>query len=149
MTLQEMVRTLNSDLGREYMHWHFYMNAAMRVTGLHRQEVQEFFLDEAKGEMAHVEEFGRLIVGLGGIPNTVVAPFRNDITDPKQLLTEALKFEDEVVANYVERMDQAIELQNNGGKDKVHGRFIEIFLEDQILDSRKDADHMREMLKGF
>jgi bacterioferritin (cytochrome b1) len=148
MTLQEMVRSLNNDLGREYMHWHFYMNAAMRIAGLHREEIQEFLLDEAKGEMAHIEQFGRLIVGLGGTPNVAVAPFRSDLVGPKRILEEALRIEDEVVANYVERMDQAVELQNNGGVDKVHGRYIEIFLEDQILDSRKDADHIREMIKG-
>ena len=32
---------------------------------------------------------------------------------------------------------------------KRHGRYVEIFLEDQILDSRGDADHIREMLKGM
>jgi len=147
MILQQMIDLLNEDLEREYSHWHFYMNAAVRVVGLHRKSLSKFFLEEAKGEMAHIEQFKRLIIGMDGIPSTEVADFVNHMTDPTDLLIEALKMEDEVVANYVQRMDDANELEKNGGSDKVDGRHIEIFLEDQILDSRGDADNIREMLK--
>lgn len=147
MTLQQMIDLLNSDLEREYSHWHFYINAAANVVGLHREELSEFFTKEAGGEMAHIGQFKRVIIGLGGKPSVEVAQFADSSTDPTDLLMEALEMEDEVVANYVQRMDDAIKLQENGGIDKVHGRYIEIFLEDQILDSRGDADHIREMIK--
>jgi len=149
MTLEEFIGKLNEDLSREYSHWHFYMNAAIRIVTPHREELQELFLTEAAGEMKHIEEFGRLIVGLGGVPTVEVAPFESDLLIyPLELLSEALKMEEEVVANYVQRMDDAELLEQNGGEDKVHGRYINIFLEDQILDSRKAVDHYKELLRG-
>ncbi len=148
MTLDEMIAKLNQDLCNEYRHWHFYMQAMVNVQGLHREEVGEFLKKEATGEMTHVEEFKRLIIGLGGMPTINVAPFAHDLTTPKDILEYALAMEDEVVSNYVYRIDDAIVLQDNGGKDKVDGKYIELFLEEQVLDSRADADHIREMLKG-
>ena len=147
MNLEKMLELLNSDLSNEYMHWHFYMHAAMKIQGLHRQEVQELLLQEATGEMKHVEEFGRLIVGLGGSPTTVVTSFPNHLVKSKEILEEALRFEDEVVENYALRIDQAQELQGVDDQ-KANGKYIELFLEEQILASRADADHLREMVKS-
>jgi len=147
MTLEDLINLLNEDLSKEYAHWSFYIQAATRVTGLNREELSEFLLKEAAGEMKHIEEFKRLIIGLGGNPTTHVGPYNSDACTPSIILAEALKMEDEVVERYVYRIDDAIELQGNGGKDKVNGKYIELFLEEQILDSRADADHIREMLK--
>lgn len=149
MNLSQLISLLNEDLSREYMHWHFYMNAAIRVQTLHRVEIQELMLKEAAGEMKHIEEFGKLIVGLGGTPIVNVASFESNITDPKRILEEALKIEEEVVANYVQRMDDAETLESLGGADKVHGRYVHIFLEDQVLDSRQAADHYKELIAGL
>jgi len=147
MNLEKIISILNDDLSNEYMHWHFYMNAAMRVQGLHREEIQEFLLQEAAGEMKHVEEFGRLIVGLGGVPTIKVTSFPIHLVKPKEILEEALRFEDEVVENYTIRIDQAQELQGVVDQ-KANGKYIELFLEEQILASRADADHIREMIKS-
>ena len=149
MNLSQLISILNEDLSREYMHWHFYMNAAIRVQTLHRAEIQELMLEEAAGEMKHIEEFGKLIVGLGGTPTVTVASFESNVTDPKRILEEALKIEEEVVANYVQRMDDAEKLESLGGIDKVHGRYVHIFLEDQILDSRQAVDHYKELIAGL
>jgi len=148
MTLDEMIVKLNEDLCIEYKHWNFYMQSMANVQGLHREEIGEFLKKEATGEMTHIEEFKRLIIGLGGMPTTNVAPFAHHLTTPKDILEYALVMEDEVVSNYVYRIDDATALQENGGTDKIDGKYIELFLEEQILDSRADADHIREMLKG-
>jgi len=148
-TLGEFVGKLNQDLANEYKHWNFYIQAMTNVQGLHREEIGEFLKKEAAGEMLHIEEFKRVIIGLGGKPTTNAAPFAHDIVTPKEILEYALVMEDEVVWNYVHRIDDAVMLQENGGIDKVHGKYVELFLEDQILDSRNDADHIREMLKGM
>ena len=147
MTLTKFVELLNEDLTREYAHMHFYLHAAAVVIGLHREEYQELFLSEAKDEMAHVHEFGKVILGLGGVPTSKVDHFLDHLLDPKSLIQEALFMEQKVVANYVQRMDDAEELEKNGGTDKVHGRWVGIFLEDQIMDSRKTVDHFHEILK--
>jgi bacterioferritin len=146
MTLEKLINLLNEDLSREYAHMHFYLYAAGVVTGTHREEYQEFFMKEAASEMAHVHEFSKMILGLGGKPTTHVADWISSYKEPRQLIGEALKMEEEVVANYVQRMDDAEELE---ATEKVHGRYVHIFLEDQILDSRKAVDHYREILKGL
>lgn len=152
MKLENLIDLLNQDLSREYSHWHFYMSAATSVQGLHREEIKEFFIEEAQGEMKHVQEFRELIQGILTRRNLnkkiteLPCDFNADSKNPIVLLTQALKMEEEVVKNYVERIQQAAELQNNGGEDAVDGKYIEIFLEDQIADSRHDADNIREML---
>ncbi len=142
-TLAQMIELLNSDLSNEYKHFHFYINAGMRVQGLHRAEIKELLLEEAASEMKHVQEFGDLIVGLGGVPTTSVSGFRNDLTDPKAILMYALEIENEVVANYIQRQKDAQEL---GGVD---GGWIDVFLDDQIIHSRTDADNFRQMILGM
>jgi bacterioferritin len=152
MKLENLIDLLNQDLSREYSHWHFYMSAATSVRGLHREELKEFFIEEAQGEMKHVQEFRELIQGILTRRNLnkkiteLPCDFNANFKDPKDLLTQALKMEEEVVKNYVERIQQAADLQNNGAEDAVDGKYIELFLEDQILASRHDADNIREML---
>jgi bacterioferritin (cytochrome b1) len=140
MTKDQMIELLNSDLRNEYMHMHFYLHSASIITGLHRAELREFLTEEAANEMKHVQEFADLIVGLGGNPTTIPAPFPDNIKDPTDILSHALMMEDTVVNNYATRMGQAEEL---GGTD---GRWIEAFLENQIVNSRSDADNIRQML---
>ena len=57
--------------------------------------------------------------------------------------------EDEVVLNYINRIEDAQKLQLSSEEDRIDGRYIELFLEDQIVDSRTDADHIRMMLSSF
>lgn len=149
MQLLEMIDHLNEDLSREYAHWHFYIHAARMVETLHRAELKEFFDEEAADEMKHVQEWGDLIVGLGGIPTVHVAPFKSDLTDPVELLKEAVKMESAVVENFVTRQDECQELEKNGGLEKIDGRRIDVFLDDQILDSRETVDNVTKMLKGL
>lgn len=145
MTKNTLINLLNEDLSREYAHLHFYLQASACVTGLHREEIGEFLTKQANEELNHVQQFSKLILGLGGFPSVTVAPFKSDLTLPLDILKEALKMEEEVVKNYVERMDQADMLE---GEDKVDGRYIHLFLEDQMISSREDVDNLKEMLKN-
>ena len=146
ISLSQITEALNDDLSREYSHMHFYLHASIVVRGIHREEYSELFQGEAQSEMNHVSQFAKLILGLGGKPKADVAHFRTDITDPMELVEEAMRMEKEVVENYVTRMEEAVQLQENGGDDKIHGRYIEIFLEDQVMHSREDIDNFREIL---
>jgi len=141
MNKEQLINLLNDDLSNEYKHMHFYLHSSFMIQGLHREELSEFLAESAADEFKHVQEFAKLIVGLDGIPTTVINPFPS-LTDPKEILQYAFKMETEVTENYVNRMGHAAEL---GG---VSGRYVEIFLEDQLIDSRTDADHIKEMLKG-
>ncbi len=141
MTKQELIDLLNEDLKNERMHMLFYLNASIVVKGLHREEMSEFFLESAKSEMGHIVQFGNMIQGLGGIPAVESNLFQENLFDPEGLLQYALKMETEVVENYVKRAYQAE--HELGGAD---GFWVHCFLEDQVMDSRKDADNIREML---
>jgi ferritin-like protein len=154
MTIENLVDLLLGDLANEYSHMHFYMQAATSIRGLHRQEIGEFFSEQAASEMKHVEEFRRLIQGIITRRNldrkvpSAVAQFKEGLTCPVDLLKAALEMEDQVVANYVLRHAQAEDLADAGAMDAVDGTYVALFLEDQILDSRGDADNIREILEN-
>lgn len=157
-TLQDLIRNLNGDLAREYDHWHFYINAAIYVRGLHREELSEFFYKAAAGEMEHIKQFGDLIVGLGGTPCYGIAPMFKEkspgqpVTDPAELVKLALEMEETVVANYYQRMNECEHLEKVSSLNQQgfldiakHARWVHLFLENQMVDSRTDADHLRQM----
>lgn len=155
MNIEELAGLLCEDLRNEYAHWHFYMQAATNVRGLHRLEVGEFFSEQASSEMKHVDEFRRMIQGLItrrrlniSVPNSP-SEFRQNLTCPKDLLESALEMEDRVVSNYVTRKAQAELLaEGDNAEDSIDSTYIALFLEDQILDSRGDADNIREMIRN-
>lgn len=141
MTKTEMIDLLNNDLRNEWKHLRFYLYHASAVVGLHCEEYKELFLKEAAGEMAHVTAFSDVIVGLGGKATHEANEFDRFIS-PTQIIDYAVKMEEEVVANYVQRMQDALAL---GGVD---GQWLEIFLEGQIQDSREDVDHFKQIMRG-
>jgi bacterioferritin (cytochrome b1) len=140
MNKDKMIDLLNNDLKNEWKHLCFYLYHASAVTGLNREEYKEFFLKEAAGEMGHVTEFSDVILGLGGTANDDRNSFEK-FTNPEQIFAYALKMEEEVVENYVQRIKDAVEL---GGVD---GQWLEIFLEGQVQKSREDVDSYRQILK--
>lgn len=143
MNLNQMIETLNQDLKNEWMHLRFYLYHASAVTGLHREELKEMLLEEAASEMKHVLEFSDLIRGLGGVPTDESNEF-DKFNDPTSIFTYALKMEENVVAAYVDRLEDAENLYEN---DKINGKWIQIFLENQIEASREDVDHFKQMIK--
>lgn len=136
-----MINKLNDDLRNERKHMGFYLQSSCLIRGLHREELSEYLVEHAKSEFEHIQQFAKVIVGLGGIPDQRTNPYP-DLTDAKEILEYALHMENEVVDNYAQRIKDA---ENLGGSD---GVFLGIFLEDQLLDSRTDADHIREMVRG-
>jgi len=156
MKIENLVEILENDLANEYAHWHFYMQASTRVRGISRLEISEFFLEQATSEMKHIEQFRRLIQGLktrrkihSPIPSTV-ANFPSTSSFPRELLKEAFDMEEQVVKNYVKRHKQAQKFaEGPASEDEIDGTYIALFLEDQILDSRSDADNILEMLQEW
>lgn len=139
--MNEIIELLKKDLVNEYSHMHFYLFASTVVKGLCRNEMSEFFADAAKSEMEHIREFSHVLLSYNiETPSQFIGvPYMK--TDAKSLLEYAIKLEDEVVENYTLRIRQASNLDNSDGK------FLEIFLENQLLDSKNDSIHMKQMLK--
>lgn len=142
-TNEEMIQKLNEDLKNEWKHLRFYLYHASAVVGLHCAEYKELFLKEAAGEMLHVTAFSDMIIGMGGTATSEANTFIM-MTDPEEIMRYALQMEQEVVTNYVQRMQDTKEMA-----DSVNAQWLEIFLEGQIQDSREDVDHFQQIVRGF
>lgn len=149
MTKIELVDLLIEDVLNEYKHMLFYLNASCFIQGLARVELGEWLAEEARDEMKHVEEFTKLIIELGGSEKLQESFSRinlstdiKELQDPEKILTYVLDMEEEVVKRYTQRMDDAVNVSKS---DPVAGRWVEIFLEEQILDSKGTAAHVRQI----
>lgn len=137
-----------NDLKNERKHMLFYLTAASTVSGLHREEYKELFLEEAKSEMTHVQEFQDALLGLGVDFNSTSKVVENNdyivSYDLKELLHFALEMEEQVVFNYAMRIANDLQLLQEPEK-----RWMEIFYEDQLEKSRKDVDNLKMILRGL
>lgn len=144
MDLKKLVDNLELDLINEYKHLLFYLHSSSLIVGLNRKELKEFLFSQAENEMKHVSQFTELIVGLGRNPDIKFDNIEKEIvpslSDPVLILEKALSIEKEVVNNYLTRIQEAEQV---GGID---GKYIELFLEDQLIDSRNDIDKIKRML---
>ena len=88
MNKEKLILKLNEDLANEYTHMHFYLQSSFLVEGTYRDEVSEWLVKHATSEFLHVQQFAKMIVGLGGIPLHRHHPFP-DLTDPHQIFLHA------------------------------------------------------------
>lgn len=148
MTIADMVALLNNDLKNEWKHLRFYAHHASAITGLHAHEYKELLTAQANSELQHVIQFSDVIIGLGGTPTTESNDFPQ-LTDALEIMVYAIGMEAEVVRNYAERINQLEQILDDAdGYVTANKRWIEIFLEKQIEDSRQDLDHFKQLLKG-
>jgi bacterioferritin (cytochrome b1) len=148
MQLHEIVTLLNEDLKNEWKHMQFYLHHASAITGLHAHEYKEFLLEQAASEMKHVQQFSDLLFGLGILPTTEINEFPK-LTRVAGILGAAAAMEEDVVKNYVQRIAQLSTVVFQSPAEAVDVKWIEIFLEDQIKDSREDLDHLMRILAGL
>lgn len=142
MTNDELITILQQDLENERMHCLFYQQAAAMVKGLHREEYRELFLKEAESELHHVDEFATLIVQLGGVPKDKVAEMPTISSDPQFLCLLAHRIEKKVADNYAERLKQT----DNGATTETV--YVNLFYEDQLMDSQKGALEFKLLAGG-
>ncbi len=143
MTKEDLILKLNGDLVNEYTHMHFYLQSSFLVEGTYRHEVSEWLAEHAESEFKHIQEFAKVIVGLGGKPFTYHHTIPS-LTDPHDIFSYAQELEKEVVTNYVHRME---EVGGSSELDCCDAKYVELFLEDQLLDSRSDLDEIAQFLK--
>ncbi len=107
VTKEQLIEGLNVDLGHEYQAIIMYITYAATVSGIHREELKEFFLKEVPEELRHAQFLADKIAALGGTPTTQPAGEIPLHADPKGMLQSVLQAEDETIRRYVERMKQA------------------------------------------
>lgn len=140
----EFMSLLYLDLRNERKHMLFYLTNSGSIKGIDAIEYIEMFADEAIEEMNHVKEFQDMIVGIGGDINCVEAHGHEKFeifTSPTESLKYALAMEEEVVDNYVNRIEHLDQLTN-----KVVKRWLEVFYEKQIEKSQADVDKYKRLL---
>jgi len=143
MTNEQLIYLLQQDLKNERKHLAFYLQASTMISGLHREELREFFLTEAQGELKHVEQFSELIVHLGGVPGTEVNSFPSNLTCPIAILKYVVQMEQEVAEIYAERLRQTHEMENAATA------YAHVFYEDQIADSQRTAWEVAKMVPQY
>ncbi len=143
MNKEDLILKLNGDLVNEYTHMHFYLHSSFLVEGTYRDEVSEWLVKHATSEFKHIQEFAKMIVGLGGQPVHEHHDFPH-LTDPHEIFLYAQQLESEVVANYVQRMEEVV---SSNELDPCDAKYVELFLEDQVLDSRGDLDEIKQFIK--
>ncbi len=143
MNKEELISLLNEDLKNEYTHMHFYLQSSFLVEGMNRAEIAEWLVEHSESEFKHIQQFAKLIVGLGGVPCTD-HHFIPSFTCPFEIFEYAQQLEQQVVTNYVHRME---EMEEDNELDKTDRKYVGLFLEDQVLDSRSDLDEIAQFLK--
>lgn len=140
MTNEEIIALVQEDLKNERKHLAFYLQASVMIKGLHREELREFLLKEAQGELKHVEEFSELIVHLGGVPGTEVNAYPSNLSDPFLILSYVVKMEQEVADIYASRLRATHEMENSATA------YAHVFYENQIQDSQHTAWEVNQMV---
>jgi len=140
----DFMSDLYLDLRNERKHMMFYLTNSSSLKGMDSIEYVEIFEHEATEEMKHVKDFQNMIVGVGGnISSAEAQGFEKfDIfVNSEDALKYALFMEEEVVDNYVNRIEALDQLT-----DKTTKKWLEVFYEKQIEKSRADVDKYKRLL---
>jgi bacterioferritin len=134
-----LIDGLNEDLAAEYQAVIMYRTYASLVTGPYRQELRAFFESEIPDELGHAAVLADKIVALGGTP--VMAPADVPVAKSnKEMLENALKAEEETIARYTRRIEQA---------EQAGEVAIKLHLENLVVDEATHRDDIRRMLTDW
>jgi bacterioferritin len=106
------LENLNGDLKREYSACIQYVEHAAKVDGVYwttREELNK----HAEEELAHAMKLSDRIVYLGGTPVMSVGE-RKTSEDPKEMIQQDIKGEQEAITRYKQRIQEALELKDEG-----------------------------------
>jgi bacterioferritin len=109
MSKEELLKGLNQDLAAEWGTVIRYTYQAAKSFGILGAELREIFLREVGDELGHATFLTDVIIDLGGEPTVTPKEFAKP-DGLKAMLELDLRMEEEDVANYRKRADQAGEL---------------------------------------
>lgn len=131
-----LIAGLNEDLAAEYQAVIMYRTYAALVSGPFREVLRSFFESEIPDELGHAALLADKVVALGGTPVMVPAPVPA-AKDNRQMLENALKAEEETIARYTKRIEQA---------EQAGEIAIKLQLENIVVDESTHRDELRRML---
>ena len=136
---QELIDGMNQDLAAEYQAVVMYRTYAALVSGPFRPELRTFFEGEIPDELNHAAFLADKIVALGGTPTTRAEEVPI-VAGNREMLEVALKAEEDTIARYTKRAQQA----------EACGEIaIKVELENLIVDETNHRDDIRRMLKDW
>src|SRR5918911_856290 len=120
MTRQELIEGLNADLNLELeaLLRGIYHTAAGR--GMLGHELRELLRTELPSELEHAMFLADKIVALGG-EGRIHPTHPQDLVGARQLLSDNIAAERQVIANYTRRIDQALEFGDKGLAIRLEG----------------------------
>lgn len=139
MDQQQLIDRLNDDLAGELSAIVQYITYAAKATGPYRPQLSQFFLAEVPDEQLHAQYLANKIVALGGEPVTVARPVEPAATN-REMLEAVLKAEQQAVAGYTERAQQADEFGDKG---------LAVQLEDMVRDESGHAEETERILRDW
>jgi bacterioferritin len=139
MDKQTLIDNLNKDLASELLAIIQYTAYAAKATGPYRPQLAQFFLDEVPDEQMHAQFLANKIVALGGEPTTIADPVPEAQTN-RQMLEAVLAAEQEAVANYTTRAEEAEAYGDKG---------LAVQLEDMVRDETEHAEETVRILRDW
>ncbi len=135
MDKQKAIDKLNEILKHEWTGLAQYAQQAFLVRGLWREPYAKMFFESAEECFRHAKLIGEKIVALGGVPtlerNTV-----KQSTDVRQMLQDALAFEQAAVEHYREALEICAD-----------DRPLVVLLEDLILEEQEGVDELQKLVQ--
>jgi bacterioferritin len=135
----ELIDGLNEDLANEYTAIISYLLYSRLVSGSVRMELTTFFEGEIADELEHAKFLSHKIVALGGMPTTQPAPVTLS-QDNREMLQLAMKAEEDTIARYTTRIDQA---------EAAGDIALKVELETLIAEETRHKEDLARILKGW
>ncbi|HEX2168393.1 MAG TPA: ferritin-like domain-containing protein [Longimicrobiales bacterium] len=136
---EELIAGLNDDLAHEYTAIISYLLHSRLANGRGRMELAEFFEAEITDELEHAKYLSHKIVALGGMPTTMPAAVQLG-KDNREMLELSLKAEQETIARYTTRIDQAEKAGEVG---------LKVELEDLVAEETRHKEDLERVLVGW
>ena len=133
MNKEEFIELLNGDIRHEIKAALTYLHQHATAKGLRGQMLRDILAPEIPGELQHAIQLADKVVALGGTPDLSVETIEAQ-DSVEDMIRFDLKLEEEAVANYTARAEQADELGELG---------LKVLLENLAAE---ESDH-RDMLE--
>jgi bacterioferritin len=136
---QELIEGLNEDLSHEYAAIISYMLYSRLVNGPLRLELSGFMEGEIADELEHAKFLAHKIVALGGTPTTEPATVTLS-QDNREMVELALRSEEDTIARYTQRTQQAEAAGELG---------LKIELESLLAEETRHKEDLQRILMGW
>jgi bacterioferritin len=106
ITTEDLIKLLNGDLAKEYMAMVQYVQHSGVITGAAYGDIKKEIVVHAGEELQHAITLADQIDYLGGFPTADVAPVHTS-KDTVEMLAQDLAGEEDAIARYIVRIEQA------------------------------------------